>query len=277
MSDAIPRRRFLLTAGAALVAARRVGAPRPWQQEPPLLKAAINGGRAKGSHRALPTTPEECARDAAAVVRAGAGAIHVHVRNAAGEQSIDPDDVGAVLVAMRAAAPGTPVGVSTMFGIVGDAKRRHDLVAGWQVLPDFASVNFDEDGSVGLAMLLVSRGVGVEAGLPDAASTRACVESGLARQCLRIMMEPRERAFDEAIGNVNEMEVVLDGAGIDRPRLLHGFGDMSWPLIEEAARRGHQTRAGLEDTFELPDGSRADGNAEIVAQAAGRIVDISGR
>ncbi len=276
MSDAIPRRRFLLTAGAALVTSRRLGGVRAWR-EPPLLKAAINGGRAKGSHPALPTTPDECARDAAAVVRAGAGAIHVHVRNETGEQSIEPDDVAKVVEAMRAAAPGTPIGVSTMLGIVGDARTRHDLVARWSVLPDFASVNFDEEGSVGLAMLLISRGVGVEAGLPDAASTRACVMSGLARQCLRIMMEPRQQSFDDAVRNVNEMEAVLDGAGIDRPRLLHGFRDMSWPLIDEAARRGHQTRAGLEDTFELPDGSRADGNAAIVAEAAARVANISAR
>lgn len=276
MTDKIPRRRFLLAAGAALVAARRAGAPTPWQERP-LLKAAINGGRARGSHPALPTTPEECARDAGAVVRAGAGAIHVHVRNAAGEQSIDADDVAAVVGAMRRAVPDTPIGVSTLLSVVGDAKRRRDLVAGWSVLPDFASVNFDEEGSVGLAMLLISRGVGVEAGLPDAASARGCIESGLARQCLRIMMEPRQQDFGDAIRNVNEMEAVLDDAQIDRPRLLHGFRTVSWPLIEEAARRGHQTRAGLEDTFELPDGSPADGNAEIVAEAATRIAEIRER
>lgn len=277
MSDAIPRRRFLFTAGAALIGTRGAGARAHRQEGASLLKAAINGGRRRGSHPALPTTPEECARDAAAVVRAGAGAIHVHVRNAGGDQSIAPEDIAAVVTAMRRAAPDTPIGVSTQFGIVGDATRRHDLVSRWSVLPDFASVNFNEDGSVELAKLLVSRGVGIEAGLPDAESTRTCVESGLARQCLRIMMEPRQSDFDEAIRNVNEMEAVLDAAQIDRPRLLHGFRTMSWQLIEEAARRGHQTRAGLEDTFELPDGSQAEGNAQIVAEAARRIAEIRAR
>ncbi len=39
------------------------------------------------------------------------------------------------------------------------------------VLPDFASVNFNEPGSVALAEPLMDRGVGVEAGLFDAEAT----------------------------------------------------------------------------------------------------------
>jgi uncharacterized protein (DUF849 family) len=275
MSRVIPRRGFLLAAGAGLFAVRSARAAGFDRAEPPLLKAAINGGRARGSHPALPTTPEECARDAAAVVLAGAGAIHVHVRNFDGVQSVASEDVAAVLTAIRGAAPETTIGVSTQLGIVGDAAKRHALVAGWSVLPDFASVNFDEEGSVGLAMLLISRGVGIEAGLPDAAATRTCVESGLARQCLRIMMEPRQSELGAAIQNVNEMAAALDAAGNDRPRLLHGFRTMSWPLIEEAARRGHQTRAGLEDTLEMPDGTQARDNAEIVAEAVKRMAAVS--
>ena len=236
-----------------------------------LLKAAINGARAAGSHPALPITPEACARAAAASVAAGARAIHVHVRGSDGSQSLDAGDVARTLGAVRAAVPGTPVGVSTLLGIVGDVAGRHELVAGWTTLPDFASVNFNDEGSVALAELLVGRGVGVEAGLFDAAATRTCVESGLASRCLRLMFEPRGDSLAAALGSVAEMEAVVERAGIERPRLLHGFRGIAWPLIEEAARRGYQTRAGLEDTYELPDGTSARDNAEIVAEAAQRI------
>jgi uncharacterized protein (DUF849 family) len=243
-------------------------------QTPVLLKAAINGARAAGSHPALPITPEACARAAAASVAAGAGAIHVHARGADGGQSLDAADIARTLTAVRAAVAGTPVGVSTLLGIVGDAARRHELVAAWTVLPDFASVNFNEEGSVALAELLVERGVGVEAGLFDAEATRTCVESGLAPSCLRLMFEPRGDSLEAALRSVGDMEAVVDGAGIDRPRLLHGFRGIAWPLIEEAARRGYQARAGLEDTYELPDGTIARDNAEIVAEAARRIVAV---
>ncbi len=89
------------------------------------------------------------------------------------------------------------------------------------------------------------------------------------------MMEPRGGDLQAALQNVSEMEAVLDAGGSDRPRLLHGFRATVWPLIEEAARRGYDTRAGLEDTFELPDGTTARDNAEIVAEAGRRIVTVT--
>jgi len=38
---------------------------------------------------------------------------------------------------------------------------------------------------------------------------------------------------------------------------------------------GYDTRAGLEDTFEMPDGSTASDNGEIVAEAARRIAVLT--
>ncbi|HAW89128.1 MAG TPA: hypothetical protein DCX61_00495, partial [Gemmatimonadetes bacterium] len=43
-----------------------------------------------------------------------------------------------------------------------------------------------------------------------------------------------------------------------------------------AAQRGYDTRAGLEDTFELADGTTARDNAEIVTEAARRIAAVTG-
>ena len=246
-------------------------------QTPPLLKVALNGSRPAGSHPALPVSPAECAQSARAAVDAGAGAVHVHVRRADGSQSIDEADIAATVTALRTALPGTPIGVSTTFMIVGDAARRQALVSRWSVRPDFASVNFNEEGAVALAELLIDMGVGIEAGLFDAAATRTCLESGLASRCLRLMLEPRGGSPAEALRSADEMDALLDGADIDRPRLLHGSRANAWPLIEEAARRGYQTRAGLEDTFELPDGRAARDNAEIVAEAARRLASVRGR
>jgi uncharacterized protein (DUF849 family) len=47
-------------------------------------------------------------------------------------------------------------------------------------------------------------------------------------------------------------------------------------LIEVAAQRGYDTRAGLEDMFDLADGATARDNAEIVAEAARRIAAVLG-
>ena len=200
----------------------------------------------------------------------------MHVRDTVANESVRAEDVERVVTALRAAVPSTPIGVSTHFGIVGDAEQRHTLVTEWSVLPDFASVNFNEPGAALLAELLMDKGVGVEAGLFDAAATATCVGSGLASDCLRLMMEPRGGDFQNAVRNVDEMESVLDAAEVDRPRLLHGFRATAWLLIELAAQRGYDTRAGLEDTFELADGTTARDNAEIVTEAARRIAAVTG-
>ncbi|MFI1093344.1 3-keto-5-aminohexanoate cleavage protein [Streptomyces sp. NPDC020917] len=59
----------------------------------------------------------------------------------------------------------------------------------------------------------------------------------------------------------------LDAAGSHCPRLTHGMNDWTWPLVEDAFRRGHDTRVGFEDSVLLPDGRVADHNADLVRAA----------
>jgi uncharacterized protein (DUF849 family) len=229
-----------------------------------LVKAALNGTRTRREHPGIPLTPEEVAREARAAVMAGAGAVHVHVREAGGRESLAPGDVGETLTAVRGACPGVPVGVSTGAWIVPDAGRRLALVRAWDVRPDFASVNVHEPGAFELIRALLDAGVGVEAGVWTADAARALVDSGLGEDCLRILIEPAE-APGEAVATLHAIETVLHGVG--RPRLLHGLDASAWALVELAARRGHATRTGFEDVLTLPDGALAPSNAALVAAA----------
>ena len=52
---------------------------------------------------------------------------------------------------------------------------------------------------------------------------------------------------------------------------VHGVGLFAWEFIDVAARRNYDTRTGFEDTLTLPDGSRAESIAALVA-AAFRVV-----
>jgi uncharacterized protein (DUF849 family) len=236
-----------------------------------LLKAAINGARTRAECPWLPVSPTQQASAAAESVAAGAGAIHVHARGADERESLAAADVALALQAIRAAVPGVPVGVSTAAWIEPDTQARLRAIAAWSVLPDFASVNFDEDGAVALAELLLARGVGVEAGLCDARAAELFAASGLAGRCLRVLLEPDEQDTDAALRTVGGMEAVLNEAGITLPRLLHGAGPSAWRLIDEATARGHDTRVGFEDTLTLPDGSVAPNNAVLVAEALRRM------
>jgi uncharacterized protein (DUF849 family) len=265
-----------------------------------LIKAALNGGRTRAEHPAIPISPQELAASAEESVAAGAGAIHFHVRGADGRESLDADEVAKALAAVRASVPGTPVGISTGAWILRNAKLRHQAVSRWKDFPDFASVNFKEDGALPLAELLLSRGIGVEIGLSDAAGARLFVEStvrsgdrsklaeipisggagveveaispkGLASRCLRILLEPFESSTEAALKTLEQIETMLDAAGVQLPRVLHGLNHTAWNLIDQAAARGYDTRVGFEDILSLPEGTLAPGNGALVLEAARRM------
>ncbi len=232
-----------------------------------LIKAALNGDRAPAEHPALPVTPQQLAAEAQRAVAAGAGAIHLHVRDAAGGESLAPDDVAQTLVAVRAACPGVPLGISTGAWIVPDVSERLALIRQWHVLPDFASVNMHEKGAPEVIQLLIERGVGVEAGVWNADAAETLVASGLAERCLRVLLEPHQDDFAAARANFLAIEAVLNRASVRTPRLLHGAGAATWGIFDEAIKRGYDTRVRLEDTLALPDGTQAPDNAALVAAA----------
>jgi uncharacterized protein (DUF849 family) len=240
-----------------------------------LIQAALNGGRTRTEHPAVPITPNELADSAGESVAAGAGAIHFHVRSGDGRESLDPDDVARALAAVYSAIPGTPVGVSTGAWILPDAKSRHGTVSQWTSLPHFASVNFKEEGAVPLAEMLLSRDVGIEAGLSNVHGAEVFVASRLAPRCLRVLLEPFDQTNEAALKTLEDIEAILDRAGVKLRRLLHGLNQTGWDLIDEAAARGYDTRAGFEDILTLPSGTRAPSNGALVAEALRQVRGLS--
>ena len=232
-----------------------------------LLQAALNGARRRADYPTIPWSATDLARSAADAIAAGAAAIHVHVRDGRGAESLEPADIARTVQELRSAAPRVPCGVSTGAWIVPDTQRRHALVERWTELPDYASVNFDEPGAELLAGLLLRRGIGIEAGVANPTAATRLARSGLAPRCLRILLEPQAQDLAAALDVVREVEAILDEAQITIPRLLHGIDRTAWPMIAEAARRGYQTRIGFEDTVRLPDGTPAPTNAALVAAA----------
>jgi uncharacterized protein (DUF849 family) len=232
-----------------------------------LIKACLNGSRELGAHPALPLTPTQLADAARNTVAAGAGALHIHPRRADGSQSFEPGDVAAAVAALRTACPGVPIGGTTAAWVEPDPARRLALVQAWTVRPDFVSVNFSEAGTEQLCAALLQAGVGIEAGLSTAGDARLLIETGLASRCVRLLIEPDEPETAAALATVRAIEALLDAAGIQAARLLHGSEVTAWPLLDEALRCGYDTRIGFEDTLHLPDGSSARDNAQLVATA----------
>ena len=232
-----------------------------------LVKAAINGGRAKTEHPSIPVSPSEIAAAVVECLSAGASAIHFHIRSEDGRESLADEDLARTLQVVRKMTPTAQVGVSTGAWIVPDPAMRVKAVASWTTLPDFASVNFSEEGANEVAQVLIQKSVGVEAGLSDAGDAERLVNSGLAGRCLRILIEPQEQEIEKARATVKETKAVLDQARIDIARVLHGTEATTWAILEDAVKLGYGIRVGFEDTLTLPDGTPAGSNAELVKQA----------
>jgi uncharacterized protein (DUF849 family) len=232
-----------------------------------LIKACLNGSRRAEEHEALPLSPTALADDGLRCRQAGAGAVHIHPRGMGGHESLEPDACAAAIEAIRERSPGLPIGVTTGLWITGSSARRLAFIERWTVLPDFASVNFSEDGTDELCTLLVGRGIEIEAGLGSVADARAFVDSSFVERCLRVLVEVEPGANDP-IRAAAVIGRVLEGSGIHLPRVQHGHDAASWPVLEDAVVHGYDVRIGLEDTLLLPDGTRARRNADLVAAAA---------
>lgn len=221
-----------------------------------LLQAALNGDRSKADHPGVPISADELARDAAACAAAGAGAIHMHPRDAEGRERLEAVDEA--VVAVRAACR-LPVGVSTGAWIEPDVERRLALVRTWRE-PDYASVNVSEEGWAELMRALTESGIGIEAGVWSVADAERLAAAGI--EVLRVLVEHTGHS------PVADIHAALDRGGITAPGLQHGQDESTWEVLEDAAQRGLDTRVGLEDTLHLPSGERASGNEELVRAAA---------
>jgi len=234
------------------------------------MKVCLNGSREPGAHPGLPTAPAQLASSAEAAVAAGAEAVHLHPRDEAGRESLAAAHVGAAVAAVRAACPGTAVGVSTGLWICGgDQRARRAAVAGWAGLddrarPDFASVNVSEPGWTQLVTMLHSARIAIEAGVWSVADARALAAFRPGDPLARILVEVVDEPAATATERADRILAELDATGAAEPRLLHGEDEGCWPLIAHAGALGLPTRIGLEDVVAGPFGEAVTGNAELV-------------
>lgn len=231
-----------------------------------LLKAAINGGRSKSEHPAVPLTNEEIARDCLAVIAAGADVVHAHVRTADGAQTIRPDLVGDMVRAVKAADPSIVVGTTTGLWTVESHAQRMEYVAAWpeDALPDFASVAFSEEGAAEVADLVLERGMILESAVWKMEDVPSLLAAPSLHRNVRILIEPEVEDPDAAVAECREIAKVLREAGVTAPILYHGMEATTWPVVFAAIADGCETRIGFEDGIDLPDGSSPADNAELV-------------
>lgn len=213
----------------------------------------------------MPLTTEELQADAIACERAGAHGFHLHPRDPAGVERLDAEWVDPAANAVHDVSRW-PVSVSTGAWIEGDQRRRVAMLSRWTG-PDAASVNLAEDEAIDTMRALLGLGIRVEAGVWTVEDAEVLLRSGLADRVERVLIELMDVPPEDVRSAADEIHHVLDRAGVLAPRLQHGEEQATWAALEDAVRRGLDTRIGLEDVLVLPDGSPAKDNASLVTAA----------
>ena len=200
--------------------------------------------------------------------------MHLHVRDRSGAETLDPSVVNETCRRVRQAAEemAVPVeiGLTTGEWIVPDLAARLAMIREWEGV-DCATVNLSEKGFEDVMSAMLDVGIGVDVGLWAPVEMDPLLRSGLLPcvQRVSIELDPGEPYFlqGEPTHLAQQVNDLLDEAGSTCPRLMHGMNDWTWALVEDAFRRGHDTRVGFEDSLLLPDGAKADNNAQLVEAA----------
>jgi uncharacterized protein (DUF849 family) len=239
-----------------------------------MLQVTPNGPWGKEVHPNMPVSLDELLTDLRECFRAGATGVHLHVRDKSGAETLDPAVVNETCRQVRdvAAEVGVPaeIGMTTGEWIVPDLASRTAMIREWEGV-DCATVNLSEGGFERVMQIMLDVGIGIDVGLWAPVEMAALLASGLLPHVQRISIElnPGEPYYlsGEPSALAQQINDALDAAGSACPRLTHGMNDWTWPLIADAFGRGHDTRVGFEDSVHLPDGGKAQSNAQLVQAA----------
>jgi 3-keto-5-aminohexanoate cleavage enzyme len=270
--------------------------------EPAIVTCALTGVLTDPAQHPVPVTPEQMAKEAKAAWDAGATVVHLHYRRqepGMGRMpSWDPEVAQAIVDAIRAECPGILINSST--GVVGP-----DISGPLAVLdklkPEIAALNagslnylkVKSDGRWAWPPLLFDNPVEkVEAYLRKMKALGIvpeceCFDTGIVRS---IAMFEKVGLLGRPI-HVSFVMGVESGMPADPrwlPLLVEQLPEGAhwqtiaigrqevWALHERAVELGGHVRTGLEDTFYLPDGSRASSNGALV-EALVELVRRGGR
>jgi 3-keto-5-aminohexanoate cleavage enzyme len=258
-----------------------------------ILTCALTGVLTNPKQHPVPVSPAEMARSAREAYDAGASIMHIHFR-LQGEglghlPSWEPEVAFEITQAIREACPGVIINQST--GVVGpDVSGPIECMR--RIRPEIAACNagtlnylkIKQDGNWAWPPMVFDNPVEKVKTMLDAmAETNTvpefeCFDVGIVRS---VGMYVQNKMCPNA--EYNFVMGVASGMPADT-RLLELLIDYRlpgslwqttligreeiWPVHQRAAELGGMLRTGLEDTFYMPDGSRAKGNGQLIEALA---------
>lgn len=254
----------------------------PAAPDPLIVAVAPNGARrTQADHPRLPMTPAELARCASDCAAAGAAMIHLHVRDAAGGHTLDPDAYRAAIAAIRAEVDDGLV-IQATTEAVGRYGPEEQMAAVRALRPEAVSLAPRE---------LVPEDGGAGAAKAAAAFFAWLQEEGILAQYILYSEQDVARFDDLVAGGVipDGPKFVLFVLGRYTPGQRSQPADLlpflaanrrghAWAVCAFGAREaacavtaaglGGHARVGFENNLLLPDGRQAPDNAALVANVA---------
>jgi uncharacterized protein (DUF849 family) len=262
-----------------------------------ILTCALTGVLTDPKQHPVPVTPAQMAASAREAFDAGASIMHVHLRQQEPGKghlpSWDPEVAAEIVDAIRAACPGVIINLTT--GVIG-ADISGPAACIRRVKPEIAACNagtlnylkLREDGRWAWPPMVFDNPVEkVQAFLDVMQETGThpefeCFDVGIVRSVSMY----RKAAMSPQLADQVEYNFVMgvaSGMPVDADLLqlllrwiepnsawqatLIGRAEI-WPLHQRVAELGGMLRTGLEDSFYLPDGSRAAGNGALIEALA---------
>ncbi len=255
-----------------------------------VVTCALTGVLTDPAQHRVPVTPEEMAAAAREAFAAGATVVHCHYRQQGPGMgrfpTWDPDVVAEIDAAIRAAVPELLINMST--GVVGD-DISGPLSCLRRVRPEMAALNSGSlnylraraDGRWAWPPILFDNPVEKVARFVKAMDELSvlpeceCFDTGIVRsvalyQQVGLLRAPAHVSFVMGVqsgmpAKAAWLPLLIEElpAGAHFQTIVIGREDV-WPVHRRSAELGGQLRTGLEDTFYLPDGSKADSNGRLI-------------
>ncbi|WP_439497484.1 3-keto-5-aminohexanoate cleavage protein [Bosea sp. (in: a-proteobacteria)] len=255
------------------------------QSPAPLLIAVAPTGarRGKADHPALPVTSSEIAAEAVACRAAGAAMLHLHVRDAQGAHSIDPERYREASAAVRSVCADIVIQITTE--AVGrytpeeqaDCIRRLRPEAVSIAIREICPPGSDERQAEALFGFMAAERIAPQIILYDTADIAHFLNlrrRGVLCEADRVLYVLGRYSPGQRSGPADLIPFLNAAEGEALNWSLCAFGPLERACALTAAGLGGHVRVGFENNLWLPDGSVAPGNAALVAGIAAAAGDM---
>jgi uncharacterized protein (DUF849 family) len=244
----------------------------------PRLMVAPNGGRkTKADHPALPLSMSEIIATAVDCFAAGAGGLHLHIRDRDGQHSLDAGQYRDTLDALREAVPEMQLQITTEAIGRYSPRAQRDVVR--KVHPEAVSMSLAEmlaDGDETAALRFYDHcagsGIAVQHilyGAADLMRMRALLDAGkIAQDHLKLLFVLGRYSADQQSNpqDLQPFQAWLADCEQQPDWAVCAFGNRETDCLAVALSCGGKARVGFENSFWNRDGSIARSNAERVQE-----------